>query len=94
MVMSVGLNPVFRNSKKTLEVHILHHFDEDFYGEELRVLVLGYLRPEAFFPSIEDLKKAIQQDIQLAEQLLDPPENDKYYLHPLFQNEKNAREED
>jgi riboflavin kinase len=28
------------------EVHIMHDFATDFYGYELRVLVLGYIRPE------------------------------------------------
>lgn len=28
------------------ETHILHEFQSDFYGYEMRVLVLGYIRPE------------------------------------------------
>ena len=34
------------------EVHIMHKFDSDFYGRQLRVLVLGYLRPERNFASL------------------------------------------
>jgi hypothetical protein len=52
MVMSIGWNPFYKNSKKTIEVHLLHHFPDDFYGEPLRILVLGYLRPEANFSSL------------------------------------------
>jgi FAD synthase len=33
-------------------VHILHKFDDDFYGEELRVVVCGFIRPELDFPSL------------------------------------------
>ena len=25
---------------------MLHGFDEDFYGEELRLVIVGYIRPE------------------------------------------------
>lgn len=28
------------------EPWILHDFSEDFYGEELRLIVVGYIRPE------------------------------------------------
>jgi FAD synthase len=28
------------------EPWLLHEFDEDFYGEELRLAIVGYIRPE------------------------------------------------
>jgi hypothetical protein len=28
------------------EPWLLHGFDEDFYGEELRLAIVGYIRPE------------------------------------------------
>lgn len=28
------------------EVHILHDYPSDFYGLELRVVILGFIRPE------------------------------------------------
>jgi len=55
MVMSIGWNPYYKNTQKTIEVHLLHQFPDDFYGEDLRVVVLGYLRPEANFPSLGTL---------------------------------------
>ena len=30
----------------------MHKFDADFYGAELRVVVVGYLRPEKNFSSL------------------------------------------
>lgn len=51
-VMSVGWNPHFKNTKKTVEPHLLHEFEEDFYGEELRLLICGHLRDEAAFSSL------------------------------------------
>ncbi|GJZ11350.1 bifunctional riboflavin kinase/FMN phosphatase [Tanacetum coccineum] len=47
MAMSIGWNPFFNNTEKTIEPWLLHKFDEDFYGEELHlVVVVGYIRPE------------------------------------------------
>lgn len=34
------------------EVHILHDFASDFYGLEIRVVVLGYVRPEYNYDSM------------------------------------------
>ena len=56
-------NPFYKNTKKTVEPHLLSVFPADFYGEELRLVVCGYLRPEANFPSLEALMAAIHGDI-------------------------------
>lgn len=73
MVMSVGWNPYFDNTEKTIEPWLLHKFDKDFYGEELRLLVVGYIRPEANFPSLESLIARIHEDRKIAEKALDLP---------------------
>ena len=41
-VTSVGWNPHYGNEEKSIEVHILHEFEEDFYGQELRFIFLGW----------------------------------------------------
>ena len=56
MVLSMGWNPFYGNTKKSFETHIIHQFDEDFYDSELIVVMLGYLRPEKNFDSLEALK--------------------------------------
>ena len=33
------------------EIHILHEFEKDFYGYEMKALVLGYIRPELDYTS-------------------------------------------
>eukprot|EP01137_Pigoraptor_chileana_P026218 Opistho-2@96866 len=71
MVMSVGWNPFYNNQKRSAEVHILHKYDADFYGEELSIVALGYIRPEQNFTSLESLVEAIQNDIQVASEALD-----------------------
>ncbi|RWW43443.1 hypothetical protein BHE74_00050896 [Ensete ventricosum] len=46
MVMSIGWNPYFDNTKKPIEAWLLHDFEDDFYGEELRLAMVDYIRPE------------------------------------------------
>lgn len=46
IVMSVGWNPFYNNTKKTAEVHVIHKFVNDFYGAKIKLAILGYMRPE------------------------------------------------
>lgn len=62
MVMSIGWNPFFDNSSKTIEPWLLHEFKEDFYDQELRLTVLGYIRAEANFESLDALIERIHRD--------------------------------
>ncbi|KAJ0082473.1 hypothetical protein Patl1_10884 [Pistacia atlantica] len=84
MVMSIGWNPYFNNTEKTIEPWLLHEFHEDFYGEELRLVVVGYIRPEANFPSLERLVAKIHNDKKVAERALDLPLYSKYKDDPLL----------
>ncbi len=47
-VVSVGWNPFYKNTKKTIEAHLLANLD-DFYGSRMSLKLLGYLRPEQDF---------------------------------------------
>lgn len=84
MVMSVGWNPFYKNQKKSMETHIMHKFNEDLYGKMLKVVMLGYLRPEQDFSSLDDIIKKINEDIQQAEELLDQPEYLEYKNNSFF----------
>lgn len=33
------------------EIHIMHRFDTDFYGHDMKAIVLGYIRPELDYTS-------------------------------------------
>ncbi|KAI4320218.1 hypothetical protein MLD38_033723 [Melastoma candidum] len=84
MVMSIGWNPYFNNKEKTIEPWLLHEFEEDFYGEELRLVIVGYIRPEANFPSLEALVEKIHDDRRVAEKALDLPIYSKHRDHPFL----------
>jgi riboflavin kinase len=54
-VVSVGWNPFYKNEKKTIEAHLIASLD-DFYGEHVSLLLFGYLRDEADFKSLGEIK--------------------------------------
>lgn len=68
-----------------MEPHLLHKFEEDFYGAKLKYLIVGYLRPEKDFPSLEALVEAIQSDISQADAWLDTAEGKAWTEDALFQ---------
>ncbi|XP_062855362.1 riboflavin kinase [Trichomycterus rosablanca] len=77
MVMSIGWNPYYKNTKKSMETHLIHTFKDDFYGQMLSVVMVGYIRPERGFNSLDELKAAIHSDIEEAKRKLDLPEHIK-----------------
>ncbi|KAF5728642.1 putative riboflavin kinase/fmn adenylyltransferase [Tripterygium wilfordii] len=85
MVMSIGWNPYFNNTEKTIEPWLLHDFEGDFYGEELRLVIVGYIRPEANFPSLESLIARIHEDGRIAEKALDLPLYSRYKDAPYLE---------
>ncbi|KAL1501796.1 hypothetical protein ABEB36_007055 [Hypothenemus hampei] len=84
MVMNIGWCPYYKNEKKSMETHLMHKFDSDFYGEELRIVILGYLRPEMQFDNLNDLIKTIENDINQAKDVLDKPELAVYKADNFF----------
>ncbi|KAJ7394189.1 hypothetical protein OS493_003870 [Desmophyllum pertusum] len=94
MVMSIGWNPFYNNTKKSMETHIIHSFNNDFYGSELSVVILGFIRPEKNFPSLETLIEAIHSDIREAEQALEKTENKEFASHSFFSKIDSAASAD
>ena len=69
--INIGTNPTFTPDKHTLnvEAHLLD-FDEEIYGEDLRLEFVMRLRDELTFNSVEDLVKQIWADVEAARQIL------------------------
>jgi riboflavin kinase len=83
-VVNVGYSPTFEgqeNPEKIVEAHfILPQGDAapitimdppDFYGEVMRLQLIGFLRPEMKFPSFPDLIAQISTDVADAKDALD-----------------------
>lgn len=51
----------------------MHKFDSDFYGSNLKIALVGYLRGELNFDSLPALMAQINVDVHDAEQKLDLP---------------------
>ncbi|KIW01381.1 uncharacterized protein PV09_07149 [Verruconis gallopava] len=73
MVMSVGWNPYYKNTVRSVEIHIMHEFGRDFYGHHLNILILGFIRPEYDYVSVESLIEDIKTDIEVTKRSLDRP---------------------
>ncbi|KAH6577546.1 hypothetical protein BASA61_010574 [Batrachochytrium salamandrivorans] len=84
MVMSFGWNPYYKNEKRSAEVHIIHEFPADFYGEDLKVIIVGYIRPEQNYSSLDDLIQDINMDIKVAITSLQRPAYTALQSHPFF----------
>ncbi|CAI4056947.1 hypothetical protein SUVZ_02G3540 [Saccharomyces uvarum] len=73
MVLSVGKNPFYGNDFKTMELHVLHDFKNDFYGAKVKFNILGHIRPELNYTTKEALINDINIDIKIAQSLLSTP---------------------
>lgn len=60
-MMSIGFRPTVDGKKRVIEVN-LFDFDEEIYGQTLKVYVKKYLREEVKFNSLEELVKQIDKD--------------------------------
>ncbi|KAJ7638593.1 riboflavin kinase [Roridomyces roridus] len=78
MVMSLGWNPFYKNERLTAEIHVMHEFDADFYGYDLKAVVLGYIRPELDYTSREALIEDIETDKRVALNSLARPSYQEY----------------
>ena len=70
-VVSIGWNPFYKNTKKSVETHILKTYDTDFYGRWMKLKICGYIRPELNFDGLDALIMAIKEDVEHAKQQLD-----------------------
>lgn len=68
-VANIGYSPTFDDHVFTVEVHLLD-FDEDIYGQAIRVNFVNRLRGEVKFSNISELSDQITRDIEEARSTL------------------------
>lgn len=73
MVALVGWNPFFKNELLAVELHVMHPFATNFYGAKVTFCVLGYIRPELDYTTVEALVADINEDIAIAQRALALP---------------------
>ncbi|WBW74992.1 riboflavin kinase Fmn1 [Schizosaccharomyces osmophilus] len=86
MVMSVGWNPYYNNTLRSAEVHLINRKGSDFYDQQIRVIVLGYIRPELNYEGVQKLIEDIQIDIQVALNSLERPNYAHYKEDGFFKS--------
>lgn len=69
-VLSIGYNPYYKNTTRSIEIHILANFEKDFYGAELSLIILGFIRPEYDYVSKDALVEDIREDIRISQRSL------------------------
>ncbi|KAF2679821.1 riboflavin kinase [Lentithecium fluviatile CBS 122367] len=69
-VLSIGYNPYYKNTQRSIEIHLLHSFNADFYGATLSLIILGHIRPEYDYMSKEALVEDIREDIRVTQRSL------------------------
>jgi riboflavin kinase/FMN adenylyltransferase len=74
-VLNIGVRPTFSRhgsarESVSIEAHLLGDTTLDLYNKRLTLELLGFIRDEKTFSSVEDLKRQIQADIHEAQGLL------------------------
>ncbi len=67
-VANIGYSPTFDDHEFTVEVHILD-FDQNIYGEKIRVNFIQRIRDEKKFAGIDELIEQIHRDIAAAREI-------------------------
>ena len=67
--INVGVRPTFESGRGLLVEAYLIDFDEDIYGETLRIAFLQRLRGEKRFDSVDELIAQMKRDVEEARQI-------------------------
>ncbi|MCX5386030.1 bifunctional riboflavin kinase/FAD synthetase [Streptomyces sp. NBC_00083] len=75
--ISVGTNPQFEGTDRTVEAYAIDRVGLDLYGLHVAVDFLAYVRGMAKFDSIEDLLEAIGNDVKRSTELIEAYEAER-----------------
>lgn len=87
-VSNVGRNITFGDiEERVLEAFLMAddaRLPEEFYGSEMRLCILGYLRPEMKFGSLDELVVSIRNDVAVAKAVLDDAAVQRFRTDAFF----------
>ena len=63
-ITNIGVKPTVSDEHKVTVETFLYNFNQDVYGNRAGVRLLGFLRPEMKFNSIDELKAQMKKDIE------------------------------
>jgi len=64
----------------------MRKYEHDFYGKEMRVIVLGYIRPEYNYTSVDALIEDIKTDMKVASESLKRVDYSSYKTSDFWKN--------
>lgn len=68
--ISVGTNPQFEGTERTVEAYAIDRVDLDLYGLHVAVDFLAYIRGQEKFETLEALKDRMAEDVEKARRLI------------------------
>ena len=68
-MMNIGFRPTVNGKERTIEINIFN-FDQDIYGQALKIQLIGLIRKEKKFDDLDELKKQLTNDKKRALQIL------------------------
>ena len=71
--ISVGINPTFDETERTVEAYALDRDDLDLYGVHVAIEFADLIRGQARFGSVGELIAQMRQDVDAAREMLAPP---------------------
>ena len=71
--ISVGTNPQFDNTERTVEAHVLGRSDLNLYDKPIALDFVERIRPMMKFASVDELTARMDEDIRLTAQILGVP---------------------
>lgn len=63
-MMNIGTRPTVEGKNQTIEVHFFD-FDQDLYDKKITIEMIGFIREELKFESVESLKNQLHKDKQI-----------------------------
>ncbi|MGP3972439.1 bifunctional riboflavin kinase/FAD synthetase [Streptomyces sp. 8N114] len=73
--LSVGTNPQFDGTERTVEAHVIDRVDLDLYGLHVAVDFVEYIRGQEKFATLDALKDRMAQDVEETRRLVPPTQD-------------------
>jgi riboflavin kinase/FMN adenylyltransferase len=67
-ISNIGRKPTISDKEKISVETYIYDFSDDLYGEQIRVELLSYARPEQKFKSVQELKEKLKEDLKKGEE--------------------------
>lgn len=68
-ITNIGIRPSIDDGDRPTVETFIYDFNEDIYGETVRVVPVHYIRPEQAFKNLDELVEQINKDIEVAKSI-------------------------